>query len=246
LSISPAKALITVEDKAKQFLQKEYISLWKSYGVDSLPNKEFLMEIETLPLPSDATLSGERPTLESVRKSLGSGCGCTLCPQRKNLVFGGGNPHARLMFVGEAPGADEDAQGLPFVGRAGQLLGKIIEAMGFKREEVYLANVVKCRPPQNRIPEHDEVASCSPFLQEQIQAIGPRIIVALGTTAACTLLETDLSIAELRGKMQPLAWDGTTTVIPTFHPAYLLRNPEAKKQVWEDMKMVMAFLEANP
>ncbi len=186
-----------------------------------------------------------RPSVDEVREQMGSGCECALCPQRKNLVFGSGSPTARLMLVGEAPAAEEDAQGLPFVGPAGQLLTKILEAMGLKREEVYLTNVVKCRPPQNRVPAPEEVSSCSPFLEEQIRAIAPEMIIALGTTAFATLVEDDTPLAESRGKVRTLAWDGKTPVMPTFHPAYLLKHPEAKKLVWEDMKTVMAFLGAK-
>jgi uracil-DNA glycosylase len=216
-----------------KFLQNEYVSLWRSYGFWELPTKEFsLLDFE----------QSERPTLESVRQKMESGCDCELCPNRKNLVFGSGSSSARLMLVGEAPAAEEDNQGLPFVGPAGQLLTKILEAMGLTREEVYLTNVVKCRPPQNRIPSPDEIAACTPFLEEQIRAVAPEIIVALGTTAFSTLVEDDSPLTELRGQMQTLAWDGKTPVMPTFHPAYLLKHPEAKKLVWEDMKAVMAFL----
>lgn len=233
-----------MEDKYKRFLCREYVALWKGFGVDSLPEKEFTMPVagKTAVTPARAKRS-KRPTLEQVRKELGEGCGCTLCPTRKNLVFGDGNAKARLVFVGEGPGADEDAQGIPFVGRAGQLLNKIIEAMGLRREDVYIANVVKCRPPQNRVPAPDEIAKCTPFLKAQLEAIAPQLIVALGSTAALTLVGTQGPLAAIRGKMQTLCWDGKTPVLPTYHPAYLLRNPPAKKIVWEDMKLAMAHLE---
>jgi DNA polymerase len=158
---------------------------------------------------------------------------------RKQVVFGVGNPNADLMFVGEAPGADEDEQGEPFVGRAGQLLTRIIEAIGLKREDVYIANVIKCRPPGNRNPEPDEVETCQPFLFRQIDAIEPKVIVALGKFAAQSLLQTTDPITRLRGRT--FRYRGAT-LIPTFHPAYLLRNPSSKREVWEDMKKVRAIL----
>jgi len=153
-----------------------------------------------------------------------------------------GNPDAELMFVGEAPGRDEDAQGIPFVGRAGQLLNKIIESIGQSRESVYIANVIKCRPPQNRNPEPDEVATCEPFLFGQVDAIQPRVIVALGAFAARTLTRTDTPISRMRGR--EFEYRGAM-LVPTFHPAYLLRNPGSKREVWEDMKKVRALLESN-
>jgi uracil-DNA glycosylase family 4 len=159
---------------------------------------------------------------------------------RKQVVFGVGNPTADLMFVGEAPGADEDEQGEPFVGRAGQLLTKIIEAIGLKREDVYIANIIKCRPPGNRNPEPDEVEQCEPFLFRQVAAIKPRVIVALGKFAAQSLLRTTDPITRLRGRS--FNYRGAT-LIPTFHPAFLLRNPSAKREVWEDMKKVRAILQ---
>jgi DNA polymerase len=154
-------------------------------------------------------------------------------------VFGVGNPDADLMFVGEAPGADEDAQGVPFVGRAGQLLTKIIEAIGLTRDAVYIANVIKCRPPQNRNPEPDEVATCEPYLFRQIDLIRPRVIVALGKFGAQTLLGTLDPISRLRGRV--FEYRGAK-LVPTFHPAYLLRNPSSKREVWEDMKLVTRLL----
>jgi uracil-DNA glycosylase family 4 len=182
--------------------------------------------------------------LESIREDLGPAC--TRCKLhtlgRSQVVFGVGNPEARLMFVGEAPGADEDEQGIPFVGRAGQLLTKIIEAIDLKREDVYIANVIKCRPPQNRNPEPDEVDSCQPFLFQQIDAIKPRVIVALGKFGAQTLLRSQDPISKLRGRV--FDYRGAK-LIPTFHPAYLLRNPPAKREVWEDMKLVRQLLADN-
>jgi len=183
-------------------------------------------------------------SLEAVRSDLGE---CTRCKLsglgRQQIVFGVGNPSAELMFVGEAPGRDEDTQGIPFVGRAGQLLTKIIEAIGQSRESVYIANVIKCRPPQNRNPEEDEVETCEPFLFRQIDVIRPRVIVALGAFAAKTLLGSDAPISKLRGR--EYEYRGAT-LIPTFHPAYLLRNSKGKREVWEDMKRVRGLLERGP
>ena len=158
---------------------------------------------------------------------------------RRQVVFGVGNPNADLMFVGEGPGADEDIQGEPFVGRAGQLLTKIIEAIGMTRGDVYIANVIKCRPPQNRNPEPDEVETCEPFLFRQIDAIKPKVIVALGKFAAQTLLRTEEPISRLRGRVHDYRG---AKLIPTFHPAYLLRNPSSKREVWEDMKLARTLL----
>ena len=179
--------------------------------------------------------------LVSIRADLGDCTRCKLHGQgRKQIVFGVGNPQARLMFVGEAPGADEDTQGEPFVGRAGQLLTKIIESIGLKRSDVYIANVLKCRPPGNRNPEPDEVATCQPFLLRQIDSIRPKIIVALGTFAAHALLGTDAPISRLRGRVHE--YRGGIMLIPTFHPAFLLRSPDRKRDVWEDMKKVRDLL----
>ncbi|MDX1582901.1 MAG: uracil-DNA glycosylase [Thermoanaerobaculia bacterium] len=167
---------------------------------------------------------------------------CTRCPlaaTRTHVVFGTGNPHADLMFVGEAPGRDEDLQGEPFVGRAGQLLTDIIRAMTLERDQVYIANVIKCRPPGNRNPEPAEIESCRPYLQGQIEMIGPRVIVTLGKFAFQTLLGTEEPISRARGRWRQL---GKVRVMPTYHPAYLLRNPSAKKDVWGDMKQVMGEL----
>jgi DNA polymerase len=167
---------------------------------------------------------------------------CQLCPlgkTRRNLVFGDGNSNAQLVFVGEAPGADEDAQGLPFVGKAGQQLTKIIEAMGISRKNVYICNILKCRPPQNRNPLPEEIAACEPFLKKQLEIIAPRIICALGTFAAQTLLKTEVPISALRGRFH--SYQGIK-LMPTYHPAYLLRNPSAKKFVWEDVQIIMKEL----
>ena len=170
---------------------------------------------------------------------------CTLCSlssTRTNVVFGEGNPDAALMFVGEGPGADEDATGRPFVGRAGELLTKMIGAMGYARTDVYIANIVKCRPPGNRVPEENERQSCLPFLQQQISLVSPQAIVLLGQTAAASLLGQAVGISKLRGKEARLSRFPGIRVMPTYHPAYLLRNPSAKAEVWEDLKKVMAWL----
>ena len=178
--------------------------------------------------------------LAAVRADIGD---CTRCKLhglgRRHIVFGVGNPNADLMFVGEAPGADEDIQGEPFVGRAGQLLTKIIEAIELRREDVYIANVIKCRPPGNRNPEPDEVEQCEPFLFRQVDIIKPKVIVALGKFAAQCLLKSDAPITRIRGREFTYR---DAILIPTYHPAYLLRNPSAKKEVWEDMKKVRAIL----
>ena len=180
-------------------------------------------------------------SLESIREDIGDCVRCKLCSLgRKQIVFGVGNPNADLMFVGEAPGADEDIQGKPFVGRAGQLLTKIIEAIGLRREDVYIANVIKCRPPGNRNPEPDEVEQCEPFLFRQIDTIKPKVIVALGKFAAQSLLRTTDPITRLRGREYKYR---DAILMPTYHPAYLLRTPSAKRDVWEDMKRVRAILQ---
>jgi uracil-DNA glycosylase family 4 len=180
-------------------------------------------------------LPGRSLTLNQVREELGECTRCKLHRGRKTIVFGVGDPKAWLVFVGEAPGADEDDQGEPFVGRAGQLLTRIIEAMKLTRDQVYICNIIKCRPPGNRNPEPDEIASCEPFLIGQLQAIRPKLICALGNFAAQILLRTKEPISKLRGRFH--SYQGIP-VLPTFHPAYLLRNPYEKKTVWEDMKLL--------
>jgi DNA polymerase len=198
---------------------------------------------ETTASPSPVERSGA-DALHALREEIGD---CTRCVLhtlgRRQVVFGVGNPQAELMFVGEAPGADEDIQGEPFVGRAGQLLTKIIESIGLQRSDVYIANVIKCRPPGNRNPEPQEVATCQPFLFRQIDTIRPRVVVALGTFAAHTLLGSDAPISRLRGRVH--SFRGGIKLIPTFHPAFLLRSPDRKREVWEDMKQVRALLAAE-
>jgi uracil-DNA glycosylase family 4 len=178
--------------------------------------------------------------LTLIREDLGDCTRCKLHPQRKNIVFGVGNPEAPLVFIGEAPGAEEDKQGEPFVGAAGQLLNKMIEAMGFSRQDVYICNILKCRPPGNRNPEPDEIAQCEPFLRRQLAALRPRMLVCLGKFATQCLLRSDAPISRLRGHFHE--YEGIP-LMPTFHPAFLLRNPAAKREVWDDLKQVMAELD---
>lgn len=184
-------------------------------------------------------LPEERRSLEEVRNDLGDCTRCKLCSGRTHIVFGVGSPKAELVFVGEGPGADEDEQGIPFVGKAGQLLTKMIEAMGFSRDEVYICNVVKCRPPNNRNPEPDEIEACSPFLRAQLASIRPKVIVTLGKCAAQSLLGDGTPITRLRGNWREY---GGIPVMPTFHPAYLLRSPAEKKNAWADLRQVMKRL----
>ena len=198
-------------------------------------------DAEDAPAPSVACDATPTPgTLADLRADIGDCRRCKLAPHRTHLVFGVGNPHARVAFVGEAPGADEDARGEPFVGRAGQLLTEIItKGMRLRRDDVYICNVIKCRPPGNRNPEPDEVASCEPFLQRQLATIGPEVVVALGKFAAQTLLRSKTPITQLRGRW--FDYQGIM-LMPTFHPAYLLRNPGDKRLVWEDIQKVMRVL----
>lgn len=196
---------------------------------------------KTLPVLRDPAAE-----LAAIRADIGDCRLCRLHKGRTNLVFGVGNPNAELMFIGEGPGADEDAQGLPFVGRAGQLLNNMIVAMGLKRDDVYIANIVKCRPPQNRTPERDECETCMPFLMRQILAIQPKAIVALGATAAKNLLGINDTMANLRGRsyeFTPPGYTGSPIHLwVTFHPAYLLRDPRQKKETWKDLQQAMRFL----
>jgi DNA polymerase len=195
---------------------------------------------ETAALPAAVPAPGGE-TLDDIRNDLGDCTRCKLHSGRTTLVFGAGNPDATLMFVGEGPGRDEDLQGVPFVGRAGQLLTKIIASIGLTRDQVYIANVVKCRPPSNRNPEPDEVQTCEPFLFRQLDAIQPKVVVALGAFAVRTLLRTDQAISRLRGQVYDYRG---AKLVPTFHPAFLLRSPDRKRDVWEDMKKVRALLES--
>ncbi|PYV59282.1 MAG: uracil-DNA glycosylase [Acidobacteria bacterium] len=210
-----------------------------SPAISESEGRQTLMEVRTEPSMTDPA-SG----LRLIREDIGDCTRCRLHKQgRKQIVFGVGNPRAELMFIGEAPGADEDEQGEPFVGRAGQLLNNMIKAMGLRREDIYIANIIKCRPPGNRTPERDECETCSPFLMRQIEVIGPKAIVALGAVAAKTLLAINAPMSELRGQWYDFR--GTKLAV-TYHPAYLLRDPRQKKEAWKDLQMVMKELGLKP
>ncbi len=215
------------------------LEFFRDIGVESLDVSPAAEAVCDRPDGHRAPLQEPMEDLDSIRADIGDCQRCKLARTRTNIVFGSGNPNAELVFVGEAPGYDEDQQGLPFVGRAGQLLTKIIESISLKREDVYICNVLKCRPPDNRNPEPDEVASCNPFLKRQLATIRPKVVCCLGTFAAQTVLQTAAPISRLRGKFFDM--DGMR-VIATFHPAYLLRSPEKKREVWEDMKQIRAEL----
>ena len=233
----------------RENLRKDYIQLIASAReyVEQQLQLGFT-ELESEPEQDSPYADFDLPTLTADAE------GCTKCPlheTRTNVVFGVGDPNADLMFIGEAPGADEDRQGEPFVGRAGQLLTQIIESgMKLKRSEVYIANILKCRPPGNRNPESNEIETCSPYLVRQIELIQPKVIVALGSFSAQMLLGTKIGITKLRGEFHPCNVPGLSVlphkkppvIMPTFHPAYLLRNPNAKREVWEDIQTVMGFL----
>jgi uracil-DNA glycosylase family 4 len=220
---------------------------WRTRSVPIAPEVQEVPEAVVRRVPAMAALevlhvfTSQAEALSALRVEIGPAC--TRCKLhtlgRRQVVFGVGNPNADLMFVGEAPGADEDIQGEPFVGRAGQLLTKIIEAIGMARSDVYIANLIKCRPPQNRNPEPDEVDQCEPFLFRQIETIKPKVIVALGKFAAQSLLKTTDPITRIRGREYKYR---DAILMPTYHPAYLLRNPSSKREVWEDMKRVRAIL----
>ena len=198
-------------------------------------------EIPAAPVAAHTHADGQGAAgLAVIRTDLGDCQRCKLAPTRKNIVFGVGNPNSPLVFVGEGPGENEDLQGEPFVGKAGELLTKMIVAMGYQRDEVYICNIVKCRPPGNRNPEPDEIAACEPFLIRQLGAIAPRMIVALGKFAAQTLLRSTAPISSLRGRFKD--YQGIP-LMPTFHPAFLLRNPSAKREVWSDLQQVMGELD---
>jgi len=220
----------------------ERLSFYQSMTTLGFPRKESASADAEVPIPSVPVVV-EPPrkddTLESIRADLGDCTRCALHEKRTNLVFGVGNPKADLMFIGEGPGFEEDRHGFPFVGPAGQLLTKIINAIDLSRDDVYITNVVKCRPPRNRDPEPEEVAECRPFLNRQVDAIQPKVICALGRVAAQNLLETDEGITLIRGRIFPYR---NAKLVPTFHPAYLLRNPEKKRECWEDMKLIRRLL----
>lgn len=214
---------------------------------------DLIMGVKEVPIRRDFKIragGGKSVRLETLDNQQVKGCEkCALCRTRTNTVFGQGNPDARLVFVGEAPGYEEDQQGLAFVGRAGQLLTKMIEAMGLNRDEVFICNVLKCRPPNNRTPSADEISSCSPYLFEQLEIIEPEVICALGAPASQTLLQTTQSIGRLRGRFHDFYISGIAgagdpvPLMPTYHPAYLLRSPGEKKKAWEDLQLVMKKLD---
>jgi len=232
---------------------RDHLAFMRELGVDgvsrdpawrhrstAVPQVETAVGVAATALHAATVYRSPAELLVDIRRDIGD---CTRCKLhrlgRRQIVYGVGSPTAALMFVGEGPGEEEDIQGIPFVGRAGQLLTKIIESIGLTRDDVYIANVVKCRPPQNRNPEPDEVVTCSPFLFGQIDTIKPQVIVALGTFAARALLETQEPISKLRGRIYNYRG---ASLVPTFHPAFLLRSPDRKRDVWEDMKKVKALL----
>ena len=244
--VSDAVAIIEVDDLASTSQElREEMSAKKSTVVASVLTQN----------PEQA-VTDPTAALKLIREDLGDCTRCKLHKQgRKQIVFGVGSPRADLMFVGEGPGADEDMQGEPFVGRAGQLLNNMIKAMGIRREDVYIANIVKCRPPGNRTPERDECETCSPFLMRQIAVIKPRVVVALGAVAAKNLLAINAPMSELRGRFYDFmpagaqssdpSWQGTRLAV-TYHPAYLLRDPRQKGEAWKDLQMVMNYLGLEP
>jgi len=203
-------------------------------GVDGFDCRE--ERVSLLAEWGSGSIRHEVESLSDIRRQLGDCTRCRLSEGRSHIVFGAGDPNAKLVFIGEGPGRDEDLQGEPFVGAAGQLLTKIIAAIGLTREQVYICNIIKCRPPRNRNPLPDEIEACAPFLYRQLKSIGPLFVCALGKFAAQTLLETDRPISKLRGRFHEV--EGLQ-ILPTYHPAYLLRNPDQKRAVWEDMKLLM-------
>ena len=238
---------------ATQSELREEMSARKSAVVPVITEDNIL---EIVPPKPEYGVGDPVAALKLIREDLGDCTRCKLHKQgRKQIVFGVGNPRAELMFVGEGPGADEDAQGEPFVGRAGQLLNNMIKAMGLRREDVYIANVVKCRPPGNRTPERDECETCSPFLMRQIAVVKPKVVVALGAVASKSLLAMNASMSELRGRFYDFmpagarnidpSWQGTKLAV-TYHPAYLLRDPRQKGEAWKDLQMVMKYLGLKP
>jgi len=219
---------------------KRMLEYYQALGFDNLP-----LSVKTLPVTDTGTGLSRQERLLNLKKEIGDCHLCKLSKGRKNIVFGTGNADARIMFIGEAPGKDEDLQGLPFVGEAGMLLTKLIEKMGFKRDEVYIANIIKCRPPMNRDPEEDEISSCRPFLDKQIEVIAPEFIITLGRIALMTLTNNSkIRITAARGTF--FEYKGVP-VMPTFHPAYLLRNPKDKWLTWADVQKVMERMNSrNP
>jgi uracil-DNA glycosylase family 4 len=233
----PPEEVSAEEDSLPKSVQKPIVPAIPSVTVQAGPTIRIASQPAMSLFESAMRVTGD--SLLKIRADLGECTRCKLSRTRNKIVFGDGNEKAQLVFVGEGPGHDEDMQGLPFVGRAGKLLTQMIEAMGLQRKDVYICNVVKCRPPQNRAPERDEVAACGPFLTRQLDAIAPKVIVCLGNIAAQTLLETTRGISHFRGQWQEFRG---TRLMATYHPAYLLRNPAAKSEVWKDLQKVMAVL----
>jgi len=225
--------LLEVIELAKKFLEQEKQRGLQQISVSRETWGELEAAVERANLIAEKT--DPRAALDEISVLAGKCTKCSLSRTRTNVVVGEGNPEAKLMFIGEAPGADEDEQGLPFVGRAGQLLTRIIEAIKLQRSEVYICNILKCRPPGNRTPTSDEIACCVPFVLKQVEAINPKIICALGNVAAQTLLNTKNPMNRLRGKFHKF---GNALLMPTYHPAALLRNPDYRKYVWEDVQMI--------
>jgi DNA polymerase len=237
--VDPAElqSLADSQDATSAFLRQHDAKPSQVLETDPIPPRKTFQPPP--PIASTVPQADRESALRTIREEIGDCTRCALHKGRNKLVFGDGSPNARLMFVGEGPGADEDAQGLPFVGRAGQLLNNMIGAMGLKREEVYIANVVKCRPPGNRTPDPDEANTCSPFLFRQIDVVGPEVIVALGATAATYLLGQRQPLAGLRGRVH--SFRGTKLIV-TYHPAFLLRDPRQKKEAWADLQIAMREL----
>jgi uracil-DNA glycosylase family 4 len=253
LSVAEVDELPSTSQQQPEQEQREEMSARKSAAV-AKPVAENVLRVQTT--HAEQSITDPVTALKLIREDLGDCTRCKLHKQgRKQIVFGVGNPRADLMFVGEGPGADEDIQGEPFVGRAGQLLNNMIKAMGIRREDVYIANVVKCRPPGNRTPERDECETCSPFLMRQIAVVKPKVVVALGAVASKSLLAMNSSMSELRGRFYDFipagarssdpTWQGTKLAV-TYHPAYLLRDPRQKGEAWKDLQMVMKFLGLEP
>ncbi len=248
--LSPAEIdLISSNTESPDLGQREEMASRKSAVARAANDNSALTVLSPWP---EQGVSDPLTALKIIREDLGVCTRCRLHEGRNQIVFGVGDPNAELMFVGEGPGADEDAKGEPFVGRAGQLLNNMIKAMGLRREDVYIANIVKCRPPGNRQPERDESETCSPFLMRQIAAIKPKVIVALGATAAKNLLALNAPMTELRGRWYDFkpagsdpSWPGARLAV-TYHPAFLLRDPRQKGEAWKDLQMVMKYLGIEP
>jgi len=233
-----------MDKDAAKFIVREYLGLWEDLGIEELNPRlsEGLRRNQASRSPG-ATAPTPPQTLEEIQTRLGNCARCSLSRGRNRIVFGSGNPRAKLIFVGESPGNEEDLQGLPYVGEAGQLLSKIIEAMGYTRDEVYLVTLLKCRVSPGKVAGEAEIESCSPFLHEQINVIHPRLIVTLGALATAALTGSPHPFSSLRGKFQRLRGPVEGFVMPTYPPDYLLQNPTSKRVVWEDMKLVRAKLE---